>query len=128
MIEFKFENKIYVLPENAYDENKIQLPDGRIFQVSWLESYPPQPSLNIEEQPIKALLKELSGFDMLIEAISIFTKYSEEDFPTSCEHDIMYIHVDPEIVSEKDKKRLEELHFNVSEDLNCFTSTRFGSA
>ena len=32
----------------------------------------------------------------LIEAFQIFLKYSEESYPTNCDHDIMRVNVDPD--------------------------------
>ena len=63
----------------------------------------------------------------LIEALQIFLKYSDRDYPTNCSHDLLYIDVRPEEISFEDKKRLEELSFNVNEELEGFTSFRFGS-
>jgi len=64
----------------------------------------------------------------LIKAFQIFFKYSQEKFPTHCEHDVMYVQVDPNDVSEEDIKELDELGFNADyEDLNNFYSYRFGS-
>jgi len=63
----------------------------------------------------------------LIEALQIFLKYSNEKYPTSCEHDEMYVHVSPSIVSGADKERLEELGFEPT-DIDNFVSNKFGSA
>lgn len=64
----------------------------------------------------------------LIEALQIFLKYGDPDYPTHCEHDELTICIDPNIVSEEDKKKLEELSFYESEDGDCFYSFRYGSA
>lgn len=62
----------------------------------------------------------------LIEALNIFLTYGDVDFPTHCEHDELTVCVMPDKVSDADKKRLEELGFNVGD---CsFTSFRYGSA
>lgn len=31
----------------------------------------------------------------LIEALQIFYKYSQVEYPTGCEHDTLYVYVDP---------------------------------
>lgn len=63
--------------------------------------------------------------DDLIKALQIFRKYSNEEWPTHCEHDILYVCVDPSLVSDKDKEELEKLSFT-AEDYR-FYSFRFGS-
>jgi len=63
----------------------------------------------------------------LIEALTILLKYGNPQFPTHCEHDELYVDIDPEQVSEEDKKRLYELGFFPSEELTGFTSYKFGS-
>lgn len=68
------------------------------------------------------------GFDALIEAFTIFRKYSDEKWPTHCEHDAMYVLVNPEVVSQDDIDRLEILGFEADEDDGNFYSFRFGSA
>lgn len=62
-----------------------------------------------------------------VEAFKIFSKYAEDRNITSCEHDVLYVHVDAEQVSEKDKARLSELGFEVNEEFNNFESFRHGS-
>lgn len=67
----------------------------------------------------------------LIEALQIFLKYGNPEYPLHCGHDILYIdHVKPKNVSREDKSRLEELGFfteGSSEiDGNGFYSYRFG--
>lgn len=65
----------------------------------------------------------------LLEAFQIFSKYiSEENNPTICEHDVMFVMCDPERVSKEDIKRLRELSFILSPDGESFRSFRFGSA
>lgn len=64
----------------------------------------------------------------ILEAFQIFAKYSDDNYPTGCEHDIMYVYVNPEIISLPDTERLEELGFSVNENDGCFVSYRFGSA
>jgi hypothetical protein len=64
----------------------------------------------------------------LIEALTIFAKYTAAKHPTSCEHDQLYVFVDPAKVAPEDKTRLEELSFSASESERHFYSFRFGSA
>ena len=64
--------------------------------------------------------------DDLIEALTIFRKYGNPEWPTNCNHDELSVCIDPEIVSDDDKKRLEELSFTPDDD-GGFQSFRFGS-
>lgn len=65
----------------------------------------------------------------LIEALTIFLKYGDPEFPTHCEHDVMWIcGIEPSDVSEDDVKKLKELGFFIDENDNCFKSYRYGSA
>ena len=66
----------------------------------------------------------------LIAAMLIFQKYIDPDAsPTHCEHDIMLVMVDPDIVSEKDVNRLDNKGFFVSTEYpDCFASYKYGSA
>jgi len=66
----------------------------------------------------------------LIEALQIFLKYADEEWPTNCSHDELTIMgVDKKDVSDADVDRLEELGFNWSdEDDGYFYSFKFGSA
>jgi hypothetical protein len=65
----------------------------------------------------------------LIEALTIFSKYIEEPdsiySPTHCEHDVLFVNVEPDLVSEEDKVKLEKLSF-IPNDVG-FNSYRFGS-
>ncbi len=45
----------------------------------------------------------------LIEALQILSKYTEDKYCFGAEHDEFYIWVDPSIVSDEDKIRLDEL-------------------
>lgn len=63
----------------------------------------------------------------LIEALQIFAKYTEAYAPTFTSHDTLHVDVNPELVSEKEMKRLEELGFEIDEEFDCFYSFRFGS-
>lgn len=65
----------------------------------------------------------------LIEALQIFLKYGNPEYPTNCSHDELAImEIEPDKVSDADKKRLEELGFLVNEEEDYFFSFRFGSA
>lgn len=63
----------------------------------------------------------------LIEALQIFLKYKNNQFPTHCNHDeFMVVGIDN--VSEADVKRLNELSFRWDNYNDCWVSSRFGSA
>lgn len=47
----------------------------------------------------------------LIKALQIFLKYENKMYPTYCEHDVLYVDIDPSVVSDEDKKTLDELGF-----------------
>jgi len=52
--------------------------------------------------------------DDLIKALQIFRKYGNPEYPTHCEHDVLTIcGINPDDVSEEDKKDLEGLGFTV---------------
>jgi hypothetical protein len=64
----------------------------------------------------------------LIEAFQIFLKYGDLQFPTHCEHDILIVNISPELVSDQDMARLDDLSFFVStEHEDVFASYRYGS-
>jgi hypothetical protein len=52
----------------------------------------------------------------LIEALTIFARYTQDRCPTCCQHDVLYVNVGYEKVSEADKKRLDELGFFKSDE------------
>lgn len=65
----------------------------------------------------------------LIKAFTIFLKYGNPNYPTHCEHDVMYVSVDPKIVSSEDKEELNKLGF-FPENVNygdVFYSYKYGS-
>lgn len=64
----------------------------------------------------------------LLKAIQIFLKYGNPDYPTICDHDILYINEDinPDDVSEEDIAELKKLGFSVMD--GQFYSYKFGSA
>lgn len=70
----------------------------------------------------------------LIEALTILLKYVKEDayaanYPTNCSHDVMWFNVDPSLVSDEDKERLEELGLTVGNGdyEGGFYSYKYGS-
>jgi len=67
--------------------------------------------------------------EKLIEALNIFLKYGNPDYPFHCEHDYLYVDINPELVSEEDKAALDELGFFVDEEYggDGFGSYRYGS-
>lgn len=65
--------------------------------------------------------------EKLIEALTILFKYGNPDYPTHCEHDELFVDIDPESVSEEDIDKLETLHFYPSDDYDGFASAYFGS-
>jgi hypothetical protein len=67
--------------------------------------------------------------DELIEALTIFRKYGNPNYPTQCEHDVLYVvGIGKDGISTEDILRLESLGFFWSESEGCFVSFRFGSA
>lgn len=65
----------------------------------------------------------------LIEALQIFLKYGNHQYPTYCMHDVLAImEIEPSAVTEEDKRRLKELGFSVNKVEDYFFSFRFGSA
>lgn len=70
----------------------------------------------------------VSNLSTLIEALQIFITYGDVAYPTDCEHDLLRVMVDPSIVSDDHKVRLEELGFIADDSLGVFESSAFGSA
>ena len=67
--------------------------------------------------------------DKLIEALQIFMKYKNEDYPTHCEHDVLYVvGISEDKVSIEDKTKLQELGFIWMDEYGSFGSYKFGSA
>ena len=66
----------------------------------------------------------------LVEALQIFLKYGDPDYPTHCEHDVLMVCIDPEKVRKKDKERLDKLGFipGTGDEEGCFISFKYGSA
>jgi len=66
--------------------------------------------------------------DDLIEALKILRKYDNPKWPTHCEHDKLHVAINPDIVSEEDKERLDELGFFPDDEWGGgFMSYKFGS-
>lgn len=67
--------------------------------------------------------------DELIQALEIFKKYKNLQWPTHCEHDVMLVvGIQKDEISEEDTKELERLGFIWLYEYECFGSFRFGSA
>jgi len=62
----------------------------------------------------------------LIKALQIFLKYGNPKYPMACEHDALYVAIDANLVSDEDKKTLDELGFHPGE-YDMFESFRYGS-
>ena len=68
--------------------------------------------------------------DDLIKSLQIFRKYGNPNYPTHCNHDVMYIHgIDTDDVSTEDIIKLNELGFLIGDDTGkpMFQSYKFGS-
>jgi hypothetical protein len=65
----------------------------------------------------------------LIEALQIFLKYNNKEWPTHCEHDIlMVVGITEEEVSQEDKDKLEVLGFTWCQEYDCWASFLYGSS
>lgn len=65
----------------------------------------------------------------LIEALTIFSKYTNANSPTNCVHDFLGImDVEETEPTAEEQKRLDELGFFWSDEYDCWGSFRFGSA
>ena len=64
-----------------------------------------------------------------IEVLQILMKYDNPDYPFHCEHDVLYIGVDPEKVSEEDIAKLKKMGIYKGEDeySEGFYSYKYGS-
>lgn len=65
--------------------------------------------------------------EKLIEALQIFLKYGNPDYPTHCEHDELTVNISPSLVSEEDRNKLDELGFFEDEEDDDFKSYKYGS-
>lgn len=68
----------------------------------------------------------------LIRAFQIFLRYGNVPYPTHCEHDVMYVMVNPAHVTDEDKAVLDELGFYPADEddyiQDVFYSFKYGSA
>jgi len=62
----------------------------------------------------------------LIEALTIFAKYTDAKYPTACDHDVLYVCVGY-VLDEADAARVHELGFNFDQSVGSWRSYRFGS-
>lgn len=74
----------------------------------------------------------MQAMDDFIQAMEVFLRYLDSDswqyrYPFQCEHDVLFVMVDPELVSDVDMALLDNLGFRPS-DSDSFQSYRFGSA
>ena len=63
--------------------------------------------------------------DALIKSLQILRKYGNPMFPTHCEHDSLYVDINPDLVSKEDKEELQGLGFFPAD--GGFKSYKFGS-
>ena len=66
----------------------------------------------------------------LIKALTILNKYLEghyKNYPTFCEHDVLYVQVDYTKISQEDLNELQILGFFPCEDLGNIMSYKYGS-
>jgi hypothetical protein len=64
----------------------------------------------------------------LIEALTILSKYTDNEYPTNCSHDWLGVcHIEEGAVSAEDAARLEQLGFLWDDEYECWGSFRFGS-
>lgn len=67
--------------------------------------------------------------DKLIQALEIFKKYKNLDYPTHCEHDVLLVvGIEHSEISGEDILILEDLGFRWMQEYDCFGSFRYGSA
>jgi hypothetical protein len=65
----------------------------------------------------------------LIEALQIFAKYKDLEWPTTCEHDTLYVvGFERMDITGEDERRLIELGFFWSMESETWASHQFGSA
>ena len=66
--------------------------------------------------------------EKLIEALKIFLKYGNPEYPTHCTPDYLWVDIDPDVVSKEDMKKLDELGFFPDEEFGeGFGSFKYGS-
>ena len=64
-----------------------------------------------------------SGYESLIEALTIMAKYDDDSHPVAAEHDVIYAGVGINLgdVSQEDLKRLEELGWTHDKEFDCLS-------
>lgn len=62
----------------------------------------------------------------LIEALTIFLKYTDSEYPTTCEHDVLHVCVG-DVLDQADATRVNELGFDFDKSIGSWRSYRFGS-
>lgn len=65
--------------------------------------------------------------DDLIKALTILKKYGNPEYPFNCDHDILYVVIDPNIVSVEDREELDKLGFIANDEEGNFYSFKYGS-
>ncbi len=64
----------------------------------------------------------------LIKALQILLKYGNPDYPTHCEHDILYIcGIDTALITVEDLEELDSLGFIIDLEEDDIFSYRYGS-
>ena len=64
----------------------------------------------------------------LIEALQIFLKYGNPDYPTTCSHDVLYVCLkNPGAISTEDQAKLNQLGFQYNRIEEVWFSYKFGS-
>ena len=64
----------------------------------------------------------------LIKALQILSKYDNSEYPTNCDHDVMYFNtVDPADVTTEDINALDDLGVIADLEEGWFYSFKFGS-
>lgn len=64
----------------------------------------------------------------LIGALTILARYVDDDYPTCCEHDELFVKgPEPDVLTEHERKRLDELSFKWRQSSQMWSSFRFGS-
>ena len=64
----------------------------------------------------------------LIEALIVFQRYSENEYPTHCEHDALCVcHIEQSDMSEVDREYVEARSFFWNEEYDCWSSYKYGS-
>ena len=70
----------------------------------------------------------MDRLNKLIRALQIFATYDKPKYPTRCVHNIFYVLVKPDLVSDEDTVKLYEMGFVICEEHECFGSYAHGYA